>query len=217
VTGPSPAFRLWLLAAAVATWLACFAISIRLATWTPFALAGVALATLSLAREPDARALLRPSYRSAGIGLGAGLLMVVLTHAAFALVASLLPEVRSATARLFGLLHAADVPLLLRASLIAIIAASEEIVFRGTVAGGRTSGELRLGSLTRHDVLRVVALAAVYAAAMLTAGSLVLVACAFACGAVWGTLRVTTCSLTAPIVAHVVWSLGVLLVWPVAA
>lgn len=216
MTGPSSTFRLSLLAAAVATWLACFAISIRLATWTPFALAGAALATVSLARDADARALLRPSYRDAGIGLGAGLLMVVLTHAAHALVASLLPEVRAATARLFGLLHAGDVPLLLRASLIAIIAASEEVVFRGTVAGARARSELRLHSLTRHDALRVVALAAVYAAAMLTAGSLLLVACAFACGAAWGTLRVTTGSLAAPIVAHVVWDLGVLLVWPLA-
>jgi membrane protease YdiL (CAAX protease family) len=51
---------------------------------------------------------------------------------------------------------------------------------------------------------------------MLTAGSFLLVACAFACGAVWGTLRVATGSLAAPIVAHVVWDLGVLLVWPVA-
>ena len=57
-------------------------------------------------------------------------------------------------------------------------------------------------------------LAACYAAATLTLGSFLLVVCAFLCGMAWGGLRVATRSLVAPIVAHVVWDLGIFLAWP---
>jgi membrane protease YdiL (CAAX protease family) len=42
------------------------------------------------------------------------------------------------------------------------------------------------------------------------------VLCAFVCGTVWATLRVATGSIVVPILAHVLWDLGVLLVWPLA-
>jgi uncharacterized protein len=63
-------------------------------------------------------------------------------------------------------------------------------------------------------ISRVAILAACYAAATLPLGSPLLAACAFLCGLAWGSLRVATRSLAPPIVAHIVWDLGVLLVWP---
>ena len=47
-------------------------------------------------------------------------------------------------------------------------------------------------------------------------GSLLLVVCAFVCAIVWGIMRLASGSLVAPIVAHVLWDLGVLVVWPLA-
>lgn len=200
--------RMAMLALAIAAWLASFAILLRLGTWTPFALAGPTLAALALRCDAAARALLRPSLGRCGVGLLAGLLMVAFTHAAFALVTPLWPATRTATVRLFELLHAGGHSSAAQAGLIAVIAVSEEIVFRGALAAPPIGGSGRGASL------RIVSLAAAYALATVTLGSPLLAVCAFGCGIVWGALRVATRSLLAPIVAHVIWDLGVLVAWP---
>jgi membrane protease YdiL (CAAX protease family) len=180
-------------------WAAGFAILRQLGTWTPFALIGPGLVALSLASDAAARALLRPSARPLGLGLAAGLVMVLLTHAAFATVAPILPGARDATARLFDLLNVGGFSAPTRTALIVVIATSEEILFRGSLIDDRR---------------RVLASAAAYAAAMAPLGSGLLLACGFGCAMIWGALRVGTRSLIAPIAAHVVWDLGVLVVWP---
>lgn len=63
----------------------------------------------------------------------------------------------------------------------------------------------------RDDLLRVLALAVGYALAL---GSGLLIVCAFGCAVLWGGLRVATRSLVVPIIAHGVWDLGILVVWP---
>ena len=204
-----------LFALGMAVWLASFALLLRLGTWIQFAVAGVALAGLAVATDPDTRALLRPSRRSAAIGLCAGVLLTVLTHAAFALATWRTPEVRAATDWLFRLAYSDAIALPARALLIMVIAGSEEVVFRGTLLGALPArGARALQPLGRGDLLRIVTLSAAYALSMLTLGSALLVACAFACGVAWAGLRVATRSLIAPIVAHVVWDLGVLIMWP---
>ena len=50
--------------------------------------------------------------------------------------------------------------------------------------------------------------------AMATLESGLLILCAFGCAVLWGGLRVATRSLVVPIIAHVVWDLGILVVWP---
>ena len=216
--GPRSASTSWRLAMfglAVATWLASFAALARIGSWAPFALAGAALAALSLSSDVAARALLRPSLPKAGVGLAAGLLMAALTHAAFAFVTPLLPEARTATVRLFGLLNVGGFSPAARAGLVIVIAACEEVIFRGALAGlpgGRE--DQRLHRVRRGDLAPIIPLAAGYALATATLGSLLLMVCAFGCGVVWGALRVATRSLVAPIVAHVVWDLAVLVVWP---
>jgi len=66
----------------------------------------------------------------------------------------------------------------------------------------------------RDDLLRVLALAVGYALAMATLGSGLLIVCAFGCAVLWGGLRVAPRSLVVPIIAHGVWDLGSLVVWP---
>ena len=97
-----------------------------------------------------------------------------------------------------------------------VVATCEEILFRGALAGkGQETGRVGLHDLlTWRGLGTIVALAACYAAATLTLGSSLLVVCALLCGMAWGGLRVATCSLVAPIVAHIVWDLGIFLAWP---
>jgi len=205
-----------MLGLAITTWLASFSLLLRPGTRLQYALAGALLAGIALWSDADARALVRPSHGSAGMGLAAGLVMVALTHAAFHVVAPVLPELRASTARLLALADVGGLSLTVSAALIVAVAACEEVIFRGALAGAAAQpGERRLHAPSREQLLRVVALAAAYALAMVTLGSPLLVACAFACGLLWGALRVATRSLIAPITAHVVWDLGVLIVWPV--
>jgi uncharacterized protein len=204
-----------LLVVAAAAWLSCFAILLRLGTWTPFAVVGTTLAGLTLGKDPAARALLRPSAAKLGLGVGAGLLMVAFTHAAFEFGTALVPASRGATEELFALLNVGGFSPGVLGALITVVATAEEIVFRGSLLGepGRR-GDERLLLPSRGELKRIAALACVYAFAMATLGSLLLLALAFACGLVWGLLRVVTRSLVVPILTHVVWDLGALVVWP---
>jgi membrane protease YdiL (CAAX protease family) len=207
-----------MLALATAGWLACFAVLARSGTWTTFAFVGAPLAVTALLVGAVPRALLRASPRKIEIGILAGLLMLTLTHAAFAAVASLVPEARTATARLAVLFEVSHLPVATRAGLIVVIASCEEILFRGALPVAHTGNKDRLlRGLSRADLLQIVIYATIYALATVTLGSVLLMSCAFMCGIVWGIMRAATGSLVVPILAHVVWDLGVLLLWPLVA
>ncbi len=210
--------RLAMFALASSAWLVSFAVLARLGTWTPFPLAGTALVVAALVFDAVPAALLRPSLGTIGVGLAAGLLMVALTHLAYALVVPLVPEVRAATAGLLALSNAGGFSSEARAGLIVVIASCEEVLFRGALPDSHAMpGRHRFRGLVRADLVQVVTFAAGYALATVTLGSLLLVVCAFSCAIVWGIIRFASGSLVAPIVAHVVWDLGVLVVWPLAA
>lgn len=198
-----------LFALSLVTWFVCFLLLRQLGTWVQFAVAGPALAAAVLATDAETRALLRVSYRDVAVGIAAGITMVALTHAAFIVVSAWVPEVRASTAWLLRFVDVAGFPPALRTGLIVLIASSEEVIFRGAQLG--FSGRPSFGN---RDVLRIIGWSAAYAASMISLGSALLVACAFACGCVWAVLRVATRSLATPIVAHVLWDLGVLIVWP---
>jgi membrane protease YdiL (CAAX protease family) len=195
------------LALATVVWLAGFVVLASFGTWLPLALAGPALATLAIAGDARTRDLLRPRPGRIALGIVAGLLMVGLSHGAFAAVAAWVPAARPALERLMGLSWGDGLSPAMRAGLIVLVAASEEIVFRGAVlapASPRAAG-------------RVLALAALYAFSMAPLRSGLLVLVAFLCGALWGALRLQTRSLVVPILAHVTWDLGVLVLWPPAS
>jgi len=216
VTNSGAGRRLLLLALAVAAWLVCFALLVRLGTWAGFALAGAALVALALKFDPALLGLLRPSVAKVGMGFLLGAMMILLTHATFLVVTVRLPEIRTATRGLYALLNNSGFSPVAQAAFVVVVAACEEILFRGVLAG--TGPGIDQGGshnlLTWRGLGTIVALAACYAAATLTLGSFLLVVCAFLCGMAWGGLRVATRSLVAPIVAHVVWDLGIFLAWP---
>jgi membrane protease YdiL (CAAX protease family) len=221
VSPPAAAWRRAFLALAVAAWAVAFLVLRRAGTWITFAVAGPALAALASLLDPPPRALLRRPLARAALGAIVGLVMIAATHAAFSALAARWPETRAATARLFALLEAPGFAPASRGGLIAVIAACEEIVFRGALAGSapapaRDPPSLA-GAVSGRDAARIVLLSAAYASPTLMLGSGLLVACAFICGLVWGWLRISTRSLAAPILAHVVWDLGVLIWWPLVS
>jgi hypothetical protein len=205
-----------MLALATLAWAVGFAALARLGTWTPFALAGPALAVAALLFGAVSAAALRPSPWTVGSGLFLGVLMVVLTRVAYAVVAPRVPWARSATSQLLDLLNVGGFSLGARAGLIAVIATSEEVLFRGALPSSHAARGRPWLLVSRADFVRVVIFAAGYALPTLALGSLLLVVCAFVCAIVWGSMRLASGSLVAPIVAHVVWDLGVLVVWPLA-
>ena len=210
------AFRISLLMVTVAAWIGGFALVHRHGTWLPFAVIGPVLASVALFADKDLRCLLRPSLRTIAAGVGVGVLMVAATHAGYSVVKALIPQVQPATEELYALLNVGAFSAGARAALIVVIASSEEVLFRGTIAGRRFPFESDQHTrLLRNRTLRIVGLAVLYALATTTLGSPLLVACAFCCGLTWGVLRVICRSVLAPIVAHVIWDLGVLILWPV--
>lgn len=202
-----------LLVFALSAWTLCFVVLQRLGTWTPFAFVGLALATLAVSRGVVPRSLLRPTLARATVGLAAGALMVVGTHLTYRAVVTFAPPVAGATRQLLVLLNVAGFSSAARALLIVLIASCEEVIFRGLLPVGSSLPHWP----TSRQLTRIVAFAGVYALTTLPLGSPLLVLCALACGSLWGFIRVATGSLVAPLLAHVVWDLGVLLVWPLAA
>lgn len=210
-----PVFLEWaILTLTVAAWFASFVLLRRGGTWATFAIAGGVLVALSLVVDPNVRTLLRPSPSTVAVGLAAGMVMVVVTHAGFAVISSALPDSRTATVRLYGFLNVAGFSPGMRAALIIVVATSEEILFRGALVGSRGS-EARVPTDPRgRGFVRVAFLAAIYALPALPLGSLLLVVWAFGCALYWGMLRLTTGSLVTSVLAHVGWDLGVMVLWP---
>jgi membrane protease YdiL (CAAX protease family) len=206
--------RATLFTLAVVAWFGSFAVLARLGTWTTFAVIGVAIAAplIRLRIVPAAR--LTPNRLNVGIGLGSGLLMVMLTHLGFRWLSWLAPGVGVATARLMGLLNVSGFSAGARSCLIVLIASCEEILFRGALSGRGVRRSLPLNPLSSRELRRVVGLAALYALTTAPLRSPLLALCALFCGSLWGILGLATGSLVAPILAHVIWDLGVLMVWP---
>ena len=207
--------RLWV--CAVCAWTLCFVVLQRWGTWTPFAFVGVTLVGVAVSLGVVPHALLRPSLARTTVGVAGGALMVVGTHLAYRAVVAFAPPVAGATRQLLSLLNVAGFSPAVRALLIVLIASCEELIFRGLLPTSAAAGKSLPHLPSSRELAQIVAFAGVYAFTTLPLGSPLLVLCALACGSLWGFMRVATGSLVAPVLAHVVWDLGVLLVWPIAA
>lgn len=201
---------------ALLAWTACFAVLRYTQNWLPFAFVGVLLAVVGIATRAVPRELLRPAPAALTLGALAGGAMVLLTHAAYSLSGALVPAVRPATGELLALLNVVGFTPASRALLIVVIASCEEVLFRGP-GSGVLAGLTRPHWPVRLELARLLGFSAVYALTTAPLGSPLLVLCALLCGAIWGVLRVATGSLIVPILAHVIWDLGVLSLWPLPA
>ena len=197
----SPRSR-WLAPASTAVWLAAAALSGPFGIWPAIGGAAVALgAAVLLFDRALAKELLRPGSRLLLAGAAAGGLLAALTYLIYPLLARLLPFVAVDTARLYRAFRA-PAPLVASVAIVPVIV-GEELVWRGVVQASLTR---RLGALRG-----VTAAAALYALVHAPLGSPVLVAVAFLCGLLWGTLCATTASLVPTLVAHLLWDVLVLL------
>lgn len=192
----------------------CFVVLARLGTWTPFAFVGLLLVAFAVRSSAVQSAQFRASTRSLSIGVGSGLLMVLVTHLGYGWLSAALPAVRTGTLELLSLLNVVGFSPLACAALIVVIASCEEVVFRGLLPSSTRDQKQTLLRAATPEFVRPVLWAAAYALTTVPLGSPLLVACAFACGSAWGMLRIATGSILVPLLTHVIWDLGVLLVWP---
>jgi membrane protease YdiL (CAAX protease family) len=171
----------------------------------PLTVGAVSLAAVFLARDPELRAALRPNARSVGAGVLLGAAMIGVTYLCYPLLARAWPGFADDTRAIYALLRPERYGRAALAGLLALTAASEEVIFRG-----------RLLPKTGAPWYRCLISSLVYAVGHLTSGSWLLVAVAFGCGCFWAAVRLQTRSLVAGIVVHVAWDLCVLVFFPLS-
>lgn len=201
---------------ALLVWAGCFWVLQRTGQWLHLAFAGCAMGIAVLVTGAVPKPLLHPTPRAFAVGALSGVVMVVVTQLGYRVVAQLWPDVVAETAALLALLNVVGFSGWARALLIATIASSEELVFRGLLP---TSPAPSASPSTRwrpgpRQILAFVGLTLLYALTTAPLGSGLLIGCALVCGLIWGALRLTTGSLIVPILAHVIWDMGVMILWP---
>lgn len=165
-------------------------------TWV-IALALIAWSLGALALAGDLDDVVGPVDPVAvGAGLGVGLAWLVATHVGHALLCRLFPSFIEQVQDLYRL-GVDDPPRRVLAPIVAM-AAAEELLFRGVVAG---LGGFALGVL-------------VYTAVQFVEGKWALTLAAFLGGLVWGGLQLATGGIIAPIIAHALWTGSLTVVWP---
>lgn len=175
------------------------------------ALAAYALtcgAVLILRARHQLRPMLRISRRGLAWGLAVGMVMTASTYAGYPVAAGIDAGVATGVSDLYAQLELGHPVMAL--PLVSIVVAGEELLWRGVLLEGLTPGPPY-----RQRWLASIAIASgVYATAQLGFGSVLLVAVAFGCGAVWSALRLHTGELVAPLLAHGIWSAFVLWLVP---
>lgn len=208
VNAPQPPARpaLAVAGAAVVGWNVGFLASRGESPWPAFTACAVAsLVAAGALYRRDARALVGRPLRDAAVGLVAGVALAALTEGGHAVVAPALPSLRDDIAALYARMRQGGGPIANLHWLVLVILA-EEVVFRG----------LLLDTLRRwlRPGAALALMALVYAVSQLGSGQLVLALVAAGVGGAWGGLRIATGGLVAPFVAHVVWDLSVLVLFP---
>ncbi|MDX9723996.1 MAG: type II CAAX endopeptidase family protein [Myxococcota bacterium] len=156
--------------------------------------------------EPNWRARGSEYLRATLAGVGAGVLLSALTSLLFPVVRAQLPAVGESVAALYSNLYL-PVPLALHFGVVAVVGAAEELVWRGP---------LFKAAAAQQPILAVVAGSMLYGLAQSGFGQPILVLTAFSLGVCWALLRLWSGGLLAPILAHAIWQLSVLFVFPLS-
>ena len=139
--------------------------------------------------------------RQVGLGLAAGLGALVLCLGAGAVVSEI-PVLAGPALDLLA--HRSAAPMLVIVLITVVNAVAEECFFRGALYDVLPAGSAWLAST------------ALYVLATLPGGIVLLCAAAALVGGLAAGLRRSTSGLLAPVAAHLVWSLGMLLLLPIA-
>lgn len=138
------------------------------------------------------------------VGLAVGVLMTIGTYVVYPVAEALVPGMREEVVRLYAAFSGPGIGVVLL--ILPVVILSEEIVWRGVVydvLASRFSWPvvILLGSL-------------IYALAHAPIGALALTFACVCVGICWNAVRWWTDSLAAATVAHVLWDVVVLVVWP---
>ena len=199
----------WLALSAPFAWLLGSVVAPRMGFWPAFGATAVGLGGLAvvLQRSPMPSSFAPPGrvVRALVWGAVGGVVLAAVARWLYPLAARLAPWIARDTTSLYRS-FAALTPLQAALALPPIIF-GEELIWRGL---------LHDAVLARlRPWLAVLGGAALYAVVDVPTGSPVLVMLAFGCGLGWHLLRVLTGGVLAPIVAHLVFDVLVLLIHPV--
>lgn len=169
----------------------------------PFA---CAVCAVSIAIDPRAvQRWLAPHARAVLIGLGVGVTMTALTYPVFRLAVAVYPDLEPQVQGLYIGARSTTLPHAL-AWMSAIILA-EELMFRGAWPAALERWMPRRGAFLVSLIT--------YALAQFGTGSWIVVGMAAVCGSIWTLQRLYTGSLLSPLIAHLIWSPTVILLYPV--
>lgn len=196
------------LAACVAAF--CVAMGLRevLNIWIGTGAAALAsILVLWLGARPAVRSNLKPPTAASLIaGLAVGLVMSLATWWLYPVSVSVFPPIQTEVETLYALLRQAPGPV--RAlPLLFLVVAAEELVWRGVA--------IDLFSKSFGPWRAMLFSALLYVLPQLALRSSLLIIVAFLCGLLWGSLRVRTRGLAAPLIAHLVWDILVFVMYPV--
>lgn len=141
------------------------------------------------------------------LGASVGVATTLLTYPVFDLAVACLPQLQPMVLELYR--EAAVGSLASRLGWVFVIIVAEELLFRGLLPALLRS---RLS-----DGWRIVAAIGLYAASTLGSASIIVFAMALVMGTIWMVLRHLTDSLVPGLVAHLIWTPSVILIWPVLA
>lgn len=142
---------------------------------------------------------------SLGIGLGAGVVMVLATHLGFRWLVGAIPFLGPAVEGLYASLQAPPGPVA-ALPVVVLVVLAEEVMWRSVLLDALRP---RIGAAAA-----LAASVAVYALPQVIAGNWALLAAAVGGGALWGALYLLRHDLVAPIACHLLWDLGLFVAWP---
>ena len=175
--------------------------------WIVNALAGTLGVVLGLhAMGSSWRAQLRWSSKQALVGAALGIALVAATQLSARLLLPLMPPVLTETRRLYDLLQGTLRPSQY-ATVLALVAVAEELVFRGVVTS--------LCELRFTPIKTLLLTTTLYVLPLAASGSWLLVAIGLTLGATWTIARLWSKSLLIPLVAHIIWAEMVFVAMPV--
>jgi uncharacterized protein len=148
---------------------------------------------------------LRPRARPILIGVAVGIAMTILTYPAFRLAAMVWLDLDASVQGLYHGARSATLPEALGWTIATIVA--EELLFRGVWPHALSQ---------RMSAKQAYALSlTTYALAQFGTGSWIVMLMAAVCGTIWTAQRHLTGSLLSPLIAHLIWTPTVILLYPV--
>lgn len=162
-------------------------------------------AVLIALRFHQIRKWLTPDTRSVLIGVAVGIGMTLLTYPIFRLAAWIMPSLVGNVQTLYAGARSTTLPKAMAWVLAAILA--EELLFRGVLPEALTHW---FSERTAYAISLVI-----YALAQYGTGSIIVMLMALVCGTIWAVQRLYTGSLLSTLIAHLIWTPTVILLFPV--